>query len=70
MAEEIAEYSCFLGIADYKGSPQVVFVKTAKLVLVYEKHNIFCIEDVVAIDLRAGVIQNTFTTCLTKVISI
>jgi len=63
------EYSCFLGIADYKGSPQAVFVKTAKLALQYKGHNIFVVHEVEAIDLREGQVQTTFTSSLDKLFS-
>lgn len=65
----IQEYSCFLGIADYKGSPQAVFVKTAKLALQYKGHNIFKVNEVEAIDLREGEVQSTFSSSLSKVYS-
>lgn len=67
MVQELAEYSCFLGIADYKRAPQAVFVKTAKLTLVYQKHMVFCIEEITAIDLREGTAHTTFSTALSKV---
>lgn len=67
MVQEFAEYSCFLGIADYKGAPQAIFVKTAKLALVYQSHKVFCIDEIIAIDLREGNPHNTFSTALSKV---
>ena len=67
MVHEIAEYSCFLGIADYKGAPQAIFVKTVKLAVVYKSHKVFCIQEIAAIDLREGQVHNTFSTSLSKV---
>lgn len=67
MVQEIAEYSCFLGIADYKGAPQAIFVKTATLVLIYQGHKIYRVEELDVIDLREGDTHNTFSTALSKV---
>jgi hypothetical protein len=61
------EFSCFLGIIDYFGVLQAVFVQTASLALRYQGKHIFAVEEVRAIDLKDGETNKNYSDALTKV---